>query len=444
MYIVFFIERIHKPGYKDIDHILPFIHMLGMSEGKHKVVGIIYGYSGSLINSTDPRVRQMLRLNDVQVVNPFERYDRFFKIISTLMDGRLKGVVKIFRPFIMSLIGRRYEKVKDKIKWEEVLGDDFVNADMPIVLNRAPTEKVGRVFRRLKEINQKCVWMVIPHGTTVCDNKMLQTTDMDRNESVVKKRTFEYIDYHLCTAERDLLSAVEEGMLESKGHVIGSPRYCREWITLKRQLKLDGPLPVGLRKAKVKILFLIPKKFINIFTEELIRTIEFIAKYDEINLIINRDSTGYPNLSKKLFKKNNVMDCLISGEYSTGALIDWADVVFHAGTGVIFESFVKEKITVLPRYLTCNTLICEQYNAGWTLKNRDELREFCNMVVRSLKEAKRHYEREYGVANQEYIADYVQGNSDSVRDNIVSVFREIQGKKSMRCDKLYEDKQGVS
>ena len=35
--------------------------------------------------------------------------------------------------------------------------------------------------------------------------------------------------------------------------------------------------------------------------------------------------------------------CKHSKEYSSSKLIDWADIVLHAGTGIIWECFMKEK-----------------------------------------------------------------------------------------------------
>ena len=106
-------------------------------------------------------------------------------------------------------------------------------------------------------------------------------------------------------------------------------------------------------------------------------------------------------------------------------MIDWSEIVFHVGTGVIFESFIKEKITVLPRYLTSNSLISEKYNAGFNLKNRDELRSFCNSAVFSLNNLKKKYEEKCEIANKKFINDFVYANTASVPQNIISSMSSI-------------------
>ena len=123
--------------------------------------------------------------------------------------------------------------------------------------------------------------------------------------------------------------------------------------------------------------------------------------------------------------RENVRRVLIAQDYSTSKLIDWADIVIHAGTNVIFESFIKQKITVVPRYLTSNTLISEKYNAGINLKNRDELRNLCNNAIKSLNKLKKNYKKTFGLSNKNYINDFVNSNSDLIKKNIEKIFLQI-------------------
>ena len=54
----------------------------------------------------------------------------------------------------------------------------------------------------------------------------------------------------------------------------------------------------------------------------------------------------YPRLPDYVYKRSNINQYLISEQFSTSQLINWSQIVFHVGTGVVFESFMKEKITV--------------------------------------------------------------------------------------------------
>jgi hypothetical protein len=284
-----------------------------------------------------------------------------------------------------------------------------------------------KIFSHIKKQNIKAKWVVLPHGTTICDNKMVLENDLEKNEITKHHELYDKIDYMVRTSKRDLEDAVSIGLHKDKGIVIGSPRYCHEWLKIKSNLELDGKDVTTNNSHKIKILFLLPKKHINIFHEELIRTIDFISSYKDFELILLTYNYHYPKLLRRITNRDNIRHYLISKEYSTSKLIDWAEIVFHAGTGVIFESFIKEKITVLPRYLSCNTLISDKYNAGINLSNRDELRTFCNAAVNSLKDLKNTYKDKYSISNKKFIDDYVYANTASVPQNIIESISFISG-----------------
>ena len=52
------------------------------------------------------------------------------------------------------------------------------------------------------------------------------------------------------------------------------------------------------------------------------------------------------------------------------------------------------------------------------MKNRDELRVFCNQAVSSLKDLKAIYNEKYSQSNKNFVDDYVFANSKSVPENI--------------------------
>ena len=126
----------------------------------------------------------------------------------------------------------------------------------------------------------------------------------------------------------------------------------------------------------------------------------------------------YPRLPDYVYKRSNINQYLISEQFSTSQLINWSQIVFHVGTGVVFESFMKEKITVFPKYLTCNTLISNKYNAGLNLTNRDDLRNFCNLASKSIENLKKDYSKKFSRSNKRFLSDFVYGNTKSVPDNI--------------------------
>ena len=244
-------------------------------------------------------------------------------------------------------------------------------------------------------------------------------------KKIKHEKTIEEIDYFLKTSKRDKENEVSRGAKTDKTFVIGSPRYCKEWIEIKSNLQLDGEDVKVNGKYNVKILFLVPKKHINIFSDELVRTIDFISKYEEIELILVSNESHLPKIPVHIANRKNIRQYYIAEKYSTSKLIDWSDIVIHAGTGVIFESFVKEKITVLPRYLSANTLISDKYGAGFNLSNRDELRTLLNASVISLNNLKDTYKQKCELTNKKFIDEFVYANTESVPQNIVETISVI-------------------
>ncbi len=319
---------------------------------------------------------------------------------------------------------------KDKINLKKKISSEFLNSNHSIVISLHTNDSIQECVKLIKEYNPRSKWMVLPHGTTICDNKMVLDSHLDKFDKIKKSKYHDLVDFFLHSSDRDLKDAITDGLEKKKGFVIGSPRYCKEWLDIKPKLGLDGKDVFKNNIYKVKILFLMPKKHINIFTEELIRTIDFISSYKEIELVLLNYNFDYPELPNHILNRINLSYYLISEKYSTSKLIDWADAVFHSGSGVIFESFMKDKITVFPTYLTSNTLISHNYNAGLNLKNRDQLRNFCNSAIKSIEILKEDYQLKCRSSNETFINDFVNANSTSVQNNIIKTILKITFKPS--------------
>ena len=426
--IIFAILREETVGYKDIDHILPFLYFLSKSDAiEFTARGIIFENKANYTKNIDPRIELLSNLKNVDL--EFLYKDNFLIKIKQLLE--LKNNSKLAKLF-NSLINKFYSKLlkarQKNVDLDYKLGENFINSELPLVITLHSNYAAQQIVTRIKKINMKTKWMVLPHGTIMTDNKMALDTDLDKDDIVKYNENYNKIDYFMFTSKRDLENAIYEGLENQKGFVIGSPRYCEEWFKAKSHLELDGKDVSINNKYKIKILFLIPKRHINIFSEELIRTIDFISSYQEIELILLNYNLSFPKLPSYIADRINIRHYIISKEYSTSKLIDWADIVFHAGTGVLFESFIKEKITVFPRYLTSNTLICDKYNAGYNLSNRDELRAFCNTALTSINELKKQYKEKCEHNNKKYIDDFVCANTISVSKNIIKTLSLISDK----------------
>ncbi len=416
--IIFLIQRNNKLGYKDIDHILPFLHFLSKSSKlEYKARGFIFDNEENYIKDLDPRVELLSRMKNVEITYLYKT-----NFIDKLKNFPLFKInLKFFR-ILNSLLDKLKNKTSkielSKINWQNELGKNFFNSKTPLIFTLIHNENIFlNIISKIKKINKKAKWIVLPHGTTICDNKMVHVSHLDKNEKNNRNNSYSKIDYIFITSKRDYIDAVNNGLKKAKGKVIGSPRFCGEWLKLKSDLQLDGKKIIINEKKKIRILFLLPKQYINVFTEELIRTIDFLSSYEEFEIkVVNY--YYYPRLPSHVYNRTNLKRYLISKQFSTSQLINWSQIIFHVGTGVVFESFMKEKVTVFPKYLTCNTLISDKYNAGLNLTNRDDLRNFCNIALKSIDNLKKDYRKKYFRTNKRFLDDFVYGNTKSVPDNI--------------------------
>ena len=415
--IIFLIQREKKLGYKDIDHLLPFLYFLNKSKKiKYNAKGFIFDSKDKYIKDLDPRVELLSSMKNVKIVY-LDKKNYIDTLKSFLLSISNSKLVKIFNSALDKFKNKFLKTHLSKINWRNELGEKFLNSKTPLIFTVIHNDKILNIISKIKKNNKKARWIVLPHGTTICDNKMVHDSHLDKNEKDYIDSLYSKIDFIFNTSKRDFSDAMVKGLKKTKGKVIGSPRFCREWLKFKSDLQLDGKKIVVNNKKRIRILFLLPKKHINIFTEELIRTIDFLSSYTEFEIkMVNY--YYYPRLPDYVYKRSNINQYLISEQFSTSQLINWSQIVFHVGTGVVFESFMKEKITVFPKYLTCNTLISNKYNAGLNLTNRDDLRNFCNLASKSIENLKKDYSKKFSRSNKRFLSDFVYGNTKSVPDNI--------------------------
>lgn len=418
--IVFLITKTSLLGNKDLDHFLPFLYFLSKNKKfNYTARGLIFDSKENFNKNKDPKIDFLLNLKNVDLKFVDEG---FFKNLIKKFKFILIDNDWVFSNYLMIILSKLEFFISKKINLREKIGKNFLYSDKPVII----TLKRLEIASEIKIINKKAKVIELTHGSIVCDNKMVHDEHLNKNDEKINfKKLYKNIDYLAKTNRREVDEDFAQGMDKNKMIAIGSPRYCKEWLKVKSKYKLDGRDVASNKKYKVKILFILPKSYINIFWDELIRTIDFISSYEQFEIILLNDKKYFPKIPKNIKKRDNLSIYLISKEYSSSKLIDWADIVLHAGTGIIWECFMKEKITVLPKYLTCNTLISEKYGAGYNLNNRDELRKLCNEALISIEKLKKNYKIKYRDNNQNFINDFVYAKPNSVPLNIDKLLLKV-------------------
>jgi hypothetical protein len=206
--------------------------------------------------------------------------------------------------------------------------------------------------------------IALPHGV------YLYTNESAKPKSTANQRfsKFDHFDYivvqnHL---RKDLL--VRSGIGEEKIVVLGSARFCEEWI--EQNLKILPRLISSNAKTteKLKIVFLPSKPQCRIDMERMLNTFDLLYGLSGVELMIKPHTrTG---INPYLFDKQPVTN---ASDVLTAELCEWADVVLVIGTSVMTEALMNGKPVLYLKYLHANTMLFEECGACWTIQNESEL-----------------------------------------------------------------------
>jgi hypothetical protein len=160
-------------------------------------------------------------------------------------------------------------------------------------------------------------------------------------------------------------------------HVLGSPRYNREWLEILSPLVPPYANPhVGNRRHVV--LFLRNPTF-PVFWEELGRTLSLITQFDELYLVV-KHHTRQSTLSMRKYlaaqhepwaNRKNIE--FVSDNVHSSALIEWSDLILDIGTSVVSEAVMLNKPVLAPEYLHANITTLAHYMPSTALRCRDDL-----------------------------------------------------------------------
>lgn len=155
--------------------------------------------------------------------------------------------------------------------------------------------------------------------------------------------------------------------------ILGSPRYCDEWLS--RIKAIIPPSPLTRSDSQLKISFFLRKNDFTIFWEEIGEIIHMIAAIPGTELVIKPHTRGGWRQSltrdKTVLKLQNVR-VAEDNEHSIH-LMDWADVMIDLATSVVFEAIKAKKPVLAADYLHAGRSTIAEYMPETELKCRDDV-----------------------------------------------------------------------
>jgi hypothetical protein len=210
----------------------------------------------------------------------------------------------------------------------------------------------------------------LPHGDSPHSNFLVRVEELSM-EPRMKFAPAEMFDRivvpnELCATR--FRPFVKEGSVA----VLGSPRYCDEWLA--RLERLLPPSPLAANPDKLKLVMFLRKKDFSVFWDEVGRVIRMLAAFADVELIIKAHTRGgwrQPlSRSAGLRRLKNVR--FVASEIHSSHLLGWSDAVIDIATSVAFEAVKLNKPVLAADYLHAGSSTVGAYIPECVLHCRDD------------------------------------------------------------------------
>jgi hypothetical protein len=216
--------------------------------------------------------------------------------------------------------------------------------------------------------------VALPHGDAPHINSMLHTEHLDYSalENYRPHADFDYV----VTPNSLCARRYTRFMPEARVPVLGSPRYCDEWLAI-----MSAAIPPynweGSR-AGLKILFLLRDYNYPVFWEEAARTNRLVLQFPDAFLVVKHHTRSatvqqlmrdHPDLEIRDHPRFR----MVYDEAHTASLIAWADVVLDIGTSAAFEAVKRGKPVLSLEYLHAGRTTVAHHIRACDIQYRDQL-----------------------------------------------------------------------
>lgn len=266
------------------------------------------------------------------------------------------------------IIGRLLYEITRISFYRESWAHNFLEKSKAQVLcfdHILPSRYVVNVL--LKVAREKSIsTLALPHGVYLYTNKFNKARFSSR-QRFYKFNRFDYVivQNHL---RKDVL--VNSGIVREKVIVLGSARFCGEWIAQNKKILPRMIESTGRDPGRLRVVFMPSKPRCKIDVERMHNTVELLARIKGVEAVVKPhtrigreahlfDNMPLPNVSLIL----------------TPELCEWADVVLIIGSSVITEAIMQGKPVLYLKYLHSNTMLFEECGACWTIHDESELEQ---------------------------------------------------------------------
>jgi len=222
---------------------------------------------------------------------------------------------------------------------------------------------VDAFLKAAKEMSVPTV--ALPHGIQLYTNEVTKPKSTDTRRFT----KFNRFDYIIAPNQLRKEILIKSGVAGEKITVLGSARYCSEWLEQNNKIVPKVMDNNGSSSEKLKVVLMSSKPQCSMDVARMINTFGILADLDEIEACIKPHTRTGGN--KDIFddiKLPNVSHVL------TAELCEWADAMLVVGSSVITEALMRGKPALYLKYLHANTTLPEEMGACWIIHNEAELK----------------------------------------------------------------------
>ena len=207
----------------------------------------------------------------------------------------------------------------------------------------------------------------LPHGVFVYTNESVKIGSEDDERYFQKFSRYDYI-----AVQNDLFKNViaTSGISREKILVLGSARYCNEWMVQNKKILPRKRKSNEKRIEKFRVVFMTTRPNYRVHVDRMLKTFDILSQLDDIEVVIKPHTrSGEEAKIYEGLPLSNVSDL------SSVELCEWADVLLVIGSSILIETLIQHKPVLYLKYLHENITLYEELEACWTIHDESELKD---------------------------------------------------------------------
>ena len=365
--------------YNDIDHITPVIYKWAISGHSCNVVLI-----GSAKFRRDYRIQFLKQLSGVRVAHIREVLGWRCFIRWRLQMYMLTGNVR--RIPILGMFARRmaerYDQSRREKLWRGATGvllqHCFEDTRGGVItfdwVERNSVISIEWINILIEMAHARALSVVsLPHGDSPHVNQLIRRGERRIGPDTVFSNADVFdrlvVPNELCAKRfRPFLD-------EKKIAVLGSPRFCEEWLA--KLPEILPPSPIVRSDSRLKVVLFLRKANFTTFWEEVAEVVHLIAEFPGTEIIIKPHTrSGWKQSLTKDKSITQLPNVRIADDDAHSVhLMDWADVIIDLATSVVFEAVRAKKPVLAADYLIAGRSTVAYYLPETELRCRDDVYE---------------------------------------------------------------------